>query len=111
MTNKSLEQYLEALQSDAELSQELSNLLEGGSGEQSLSVTEFTELAAKHGFDIAEEDLAAADTEELSEAELDAIAGGAGKEFNYYTIELINASISGLRDKLNIRLINATIRR
>ena len=113
MSKEALEGYLAQLESQPELREELDKLLGTAPGKTALTVAEFAALGARHGFQFGEEDLAAAQTaRELSERQLDAVAAGAaGKEQQHYTIQLVNASIAGVRDGFQIQLVNATLRR
>lgn len=111
MSGDALKQFLQKIESEPQLQDELSKLL-GKSGGTSMSVGDFAGLAAQHGFEIEEGDLAEHHVKtSLDSEELETVVGGmnigVGELKHGYSIQLENATVAGLRD---IKLVNATMK-
>jgi len=70
---ENMKKFVDAVSSDADLKQELDQILALPEDEQQEAVVRFAE---KYGFTFGEEDLAEEEELELSEEELDGVAGG-----------------------------------
>lgn len=110
MSQDALKQFLDKLRSEPALQREITGLLEQSDDPGALSVSEFAALAARHGFSISESDLTGLGNDwELGMEELDAVSGGAEQQF--YTVELVNATLSDLSGALSRTLPSFKLRR
>lgn len=113
MSKESLTQFLKKVGGDAKLRRELDGLFRRAAGQPAATAASVVEFAAKHGFKFTTTELkahvaAAGKSGELSESEMDAVAGGLLFQALCRNELVNNENIPELTDNENIKTVRKT---